>query len=242
MSKLSETDLYAPVKAWLEAQGYVVKGEVGAADVVAQRAESDVAQRAESDVAQRAESLAIVELKLGFSLVLLQQAVARQALTDMVYVAVPRWRGKAGWRAFKGNIGLCRRLGLGVLSVRLGDSDGDAVQEHAAPGPFQPRKSKKRHAAMMREFEARAGDPTQGGTNGQVMTSYRQDAMRCATFLADGQVAKGSTVAGETGVKRATQIMAANHYGWFCRAARGHYALSDAGLAAMAAEMEKDSE
>ena len=29
-----EQDLYAPVKALLEAQGYEVKGEVGAADVV----------------------------------------------------------------------------------------------------------------------------------------------------------------------------------------------------------------
>ena len=226
MSKVVETDLYAPVKAWLEAQGYVVKGEVGAADVVA----------------HRQDDLVIIELKLGFSLVLLQQAVARQALTDTVYVAVPRWRGKAGWRAFKGNLGLCRRLGLGVLSVRLDDSDVALVQEHATPGPFQPRKSKKRQAAVMREFDARAGDPTQGGTNGQVMTSYRQDALRCAVFLADGQVAKGAVVAGQTGVHRATQIMAANHYGWFCRAARGHYALSDVGLAVVTAEKEKDSE
>ena len=29
MSRLSETDLYGPVKAFLEAQGYTVKGEVG---------------------------------------------------------------------------------------------------------------------------------------------------------------------------------------------------------------------
>lgn len=233
MSKLSETDLYAPVKAWLEGRGYTVKGEVGAVDVVAQRAGVSVACPNE---------LVIVELKLGFSLVLLQQAVARQAVTDIVYVAVPRWRGKAGWRAFKGNLSLCRRLGLGVLSVRLDDSDGDAVQEHAAPGPFQPRKSKKRQTALMKEFDTRTGDPTQGGTNGQVMTSYRQDAMRCAAFLADGQVAKGSAVAGETGVTRATQIMADNHYGWFCRAARGLYALSDEGLLAVADEAEKERE
>ena len=101
MTKPRETDLYPPVKAWLQAQGCTVKGEVAAADVVA----------------RGDDGLMIVELKLGFSLVLLQQAVARQAQCDAVYVAVPRWRGKAGWRAFKGNVGLCRRLGLGVLSV-----------------------------------------------------------------------------------------------------------------------------
>ena len=33
MSKMAETDLYAPIKAWLEARGFEVKAEVGAADV-----------------------------------------------------------------------------------------------------------------------------------------------------------------------------------------------------------------
>lgn len=214
MTKPSETQLYAPVKAFLTAQGYEVKGEVGAADVVAVRADQ--------------EAPLIVELKTGFSLTLLQQAVARQAVTDVVYVAVPRWKGKAGWRAFKGNVGLCRRLGLGVLSVNLKD---DTVQMHAEPGPFQPRKSKVRRVRVMQEFDARDGDPTEGGTNGQVMTSYRQDALRCVACLREAGPSKGSDVARATGVVRATRIMADNHHGWFFRAARGIYALSDAGLA-----------
>lgn len=215
MDKIAETDLYPPVKAWLEAKGYTVKGEVGAADVVA----------------AMDGALAIVELKLGFSLVLLQQAVARQALCDAVYVAVPRWRGKAGWRSFKGNLGLCRRLGLGVLSVQMA---GGEVQEHAVPGPFQPRKSPARRGRLVREFEARVGDPTRGGTNGQVMTSYRQDAIACAAYLAGAGAAKGADVARGASVGRATRIMADNHHGWFCRVARGVYALSDTGVAALA--------
>ena len=36
-----EADLYPPVKAFLEAQGYDVKGEVGAADLVALRGDED---------------------------------------------------------------------------------------------------------------------------------------------------------------------------------------------------------
>lgn len=215
MVKISETDLYAPTKVWLEGQGYSVKGEVGAADVVA----------------QKDGTLLIVELKLGFSLVLLQQAVARQAVSDAVYVAVPRWRGKAGWRAFKGNIGLCRRLGLGVLSVQMADG---SVQEHAVPGPFLPRRSPAKRAKLIKEFEARAGDPTMGGTRGQVMTSYRQDALACAAHLASVGAAKGAEVACATGVSRATRLMADNHHGWFRRVERGIYALSDAGLVMMA--------
>jgi len=120
MHDARETLLYAPVKAWLEALGYDVKSEVGPADVVGLRADAEPV---------------VVELKTGFSLTLLQQAVARQAVTEQVYVAVPRWKGKAGWRAFKGNIGLCKRLGLGVLSVTL---DEGTVQVHCDPAPFQP--------------------------------------------------------------------------------------------------------
>lgn len=215
MSKPAETDLYGPVKTHLEAAGYAVKGEVGAVDVLALR---------------DGEDPLIVELKIGFSLTLLQQAVARQAVTGRVYVAVPRWRGKAGWRAFKGNIGLCRRLGLGVMSVRL---ENGQVQVHADPGPFVPRRSKPRLAALLKEFTARQGDPTQGGTRGQVMTAYRQDALRCAEYLSQAGVARGAEVARATGVGRATRLMADNHHGWFFRAARGHYALSEAGMMAL---------
>ena len=102
MEKLLETDLYGPVKELFEARGFEVKGEIGASDIVAVRADDDPV---------------IIELKLGFSLTLLHQAIARQSITDRVYVAVPKWKGKAGWRAFKRNIGLCRRLGLGVIAV-----------------------------------------------------------------------------------------------------------------------------
>lgn len=212
----AETDLYGPVKGFLESLGYEVKGEIGSVDVLGFRAGDDAPL--------------VVELKTGFSLTLLQQAVARQSVTDLVYVAVPRWRGKPGWRAFKGNLGLCRRLGLGVMSVR---ADG-TVEVHADPGPFQPRKSPRKQAALRAEFAARAGDPTQGGTRGQVMTAYRQDAQRLRDHLAQAGPCRGAEVARATGVGRATAMMAANHYGWFERVARGVYGLSAAGQAVAA--------
>ena len=207
MAGIKETELYAPVKAWLEGLGYEVKGEVGAADVVA--------------VQDGAEPV-VVELKTGFSLTLLQQACARQAVTDAVYVAVPRWAGKAGWRAFKGNTGLCKRLGLGVLSVRLKDG---FVQVHADPGPYQPRKSKLRKSRLLGEFAKRAGDPNEGGTRGKVVTAYRQDAERCRDYLAEHGAARGRDVAKATGVERATTIMRDNHYGWFEKVETGIYRL-----------------
>ncbi|MDU8927269.1 DUF2161 domain-containing phosphodiesterase [Alisedimentitalea sp. MJ-SS2] len=216
MSKPTETDLYLPVKTFLEARGYEVKGEVGAADVVAVRV---------------AEEPLIVELKLGFSLQLLQQAVARQSVSDTVYVAVPRWKGKAGWRTFKGNVGLCKRLGVGVLSVRLKDGH---VQAHCDPVPFQPRKSKLRKAALLKEFDAREGDPNKGGMAREtIVTAYRQGALRCAEFLEINGPCKGALVAKMTGVVRATTVMRDNHYGWFIKIDKGIYGLSEAGRGAV---------
>ncbi|GKY86999.1 DUF2161 domain-containing phosphodiesterase [Sinisalibacter aestuarii] len=212
MTRPRETDLYAPVKAHLEAAGYEVKAEVGPADVVG----------------VAGDALVVVELKAGFSLTLLQQAVARQKLTDSVYVAVPRWLGRAGWKAFKGNVDLCRRLGLGVLSVRLDDG---FVQVHADPAPFRPRKSPARKARLLGEFARRTGDPNTGGTNGKIVTAYRQDAERIAAFLAANGPSKGAVVAKETGVRLATRMMADNHYGWFERVAKGVYQLAEPGRA-----------
>lgn len=213
MSKPSETDLYQPIKDWLEALGYEVKAEIGAADVVALR---------------DGEPPIVVELKLGFSLTLLQQAVARQAISDTVYVAVPRWKGRAGWKAFKGNVGLCKRLGLGVVSVQLKDG---TVQVHADPKPFVPRKSKRKQAALMSEFKNREGDPNSGGTNGKIVTAYRQDAEKCAAYLADNGACKGSVVRDATGVKNATTMMRNNHYGWFHPLGAGVYELTEKGTA-----------
>ncbi len=213
MGNVTETDLYPPVKTWLEGLGYEVKSEIGPADVVAQRPGDDPL---------------VVELKAGFSLTLLQQAVARQAITDAVYVAVPRWTGKSGWRAFKGNIGLCKRLGLGVLSVRLGDG---GVQVHCDPAEFRPRKSKNRRDRLLKEFAARAGDPNLGGTRGQITTAYKQDCARIHAHLAAHGPSKGADIAHTTGVARATRIMYDNHLGWFIRVETGRYDLSDTGRA-----------
>ncbi|MEM6579502.1 MAG: DUF2161 family putative PD-(D/E)XK-type phosphodiesterase [Pseudomonadota bacterium] len=209
----SETELYPAVKAWFEALGYEVKAEIGPADVMALRA---------------GEEPVLIELKRGFSLTLLQQAVARQSVSERVYVAVPRWQGRAGWRAFRGNLALCRRLGVGVLSVRVADS---VVEEHCAPQVVAPRRSVKRRRKLIEEFTARTGDPNTGGTRGPVETAYKQDARACAAYLATNGPSSGADIARETGVARATRIMADNHSGWFFRVARGVYTLSDSGAA-----------
>lgn len=215
MTRVLETDLYQPVKTYLEARGYQVKSEVAAADVVARRADAPPL---------------IVELKTGFSLALLHQACARLALSDDVYVCVPRQAGRSSYKALLANVKLCRRLGLGVMTVRLLDG---LVEVHADPGPYSPRKSASRQRALLREFDRRQGDPNKGGTRGKIMTAYRQDALACAIYLAEAGAARGADVAKATAVPRATRLMADNHYGWFARVTKGVYQLTDEGRNAL---------
>ncbi|MEX0286162.1 MAG: DUF2161 domain-containing phosphodiesterase [Paracoccaceae bacterium] len=206
-----EQDLYPPVKALLQRQGYQVKGEVGAADVVAVRAD---------------EPPVIVELKLRFSLSLYHQAIARLSVTDHVYIAVPRPTGKTARRALKDNTAMCRRLGLGLITVR---ADGRA-EVQCDPGPYAPRKSKARQTRLLREFQRLEGDPNAGGaTRHGIVTAYRQDALRCAAHLAEHGACKGAVVAKATGVAQATRLMRDNHYGWFEKVDKGVYGLTAAG-------------
>ncbi len=217
MKKPREADLYAPVKGYLSRQGYDVKGEVGACDVVACRGD---------------EPPLIVELKLGFSLALFHQGIARLAVTDLVYVAVPHNTGKPFQRALVDNVALARRVGLGLITVRLRDGH---VVVHADPVPYAPRKSKKKAQRLLRAFERLQGDPNEGGaTRHGIVTGYRQDALRCARFLAVHGPSQGAKVKAWAEVPTATRIMADNHYGWFSRVSRGIYDLTDAGRKGLA--------
>ncbi|MCC2095306.1 MAG: DUF2161 domain-containing phosphodiesterase [Hyphomicrobiales bacterium] len=214
-NRIRETDLYAPVKAYLEGQGYEVKGEVGAADIVARRGD---------------DPPVVVELKTGFSLTLFHQAIARQALTDAVYVAVPYGSGRAFLKALKNNTGLCRRLGLGLLTVRLRDG---FVTAHLDPAPYNPRQSAPRKERLLREFSRRVGDPNTGGsTRRPLVTAYRQDALKCVKVLLATGPSKAADVARSAGVETARRIMADDHYGWFERVKTGIYQLSPKGRAA----------
>jgi hypothetical protein len=215
---IRETDLYLPVKRLFEGQGYTVKGEVGAADIVAVRGD---------------EEPVVAELKAGFSLSLFHQAVERQAITDAVYIVVPRGAGRASAKALADNRKLCRRLGLGLITVRLADG---FVEVHCDPEPYRPRQSKPRKALLLREFSRRVGDPNSGGaTRRNLVTAYRQDALLCLSLLGDSGPTKASLVAQRTRVTHARRLMADNHYGWFERVANGVYGLSPKGVGAVAA-------
>ena len=134
MAALGEAALYAPVKRFLEARGYEVKGEVCGCDLVARHVDD-----------RGDEPPVIVELKLRFTLALLLQGIDRLAVSERVYLAVPRPpRSARGLSPEAPAIRrLCRRVGLGLMIV---GRDGVAIIEE--PAPYRPRTARHRaHAA-----------------------------------------------------------------------------------------------
>jgi hypothetical protein len=201
-----ETDLYPPVKALLERQGYSVKGEVHRCDIVAVRG---------------AEPPVVVELKRTFGLGLVLQGIDRLSLTDTVYLAIGAWPPRL--REVKK---LCRRVGLGLIVV--GKRRAEVLLD---PLPYRPRKNARRVTRLLGEHARRIGDPNRGGsTRLPIMTAYRQEALRCASLLAaHGPMAlKALRAAGD--VPNAARILQDDVYGWFQRVERGVYTISADGL------------
>ncbi len=210
---MPEVELYGPIKRFLEAQGYVVKGEIGPCDIVAVRGD---------------EGLVVVELKERLTLALVLQAVDRLTVSDAVYLAFRVGRGhSASWRSRRKQVkSLLRRLGLGLLTV---SARGNVIPV-LDPAPYRPRSNGPRRERLLKEFAERVGDPEAGGSaSRQRLTAYRQDALRCARELADAGVLKLSGIRERAGVPRAGPILRDNHYGWFDRVKTGHYALSPKG-------------
>jgi hypothetical protein len=207
---LAETDLYAPVKALLEQQGYIVKSEIRGCDVVGVRSN---------------DAPVIVELKSAFSLQLLFQAMDRLGMTDHVYIAVARPKRGVTSSALK----LCRRIGIGLIIVAASGS----VEVLADPLPYSPKKNAKRTGLLLKEFAKRQGDPNLGGSGGKkLMTSYKQDALRCLAYLAKTGPSRVRDIKAATTVDRAANILRDDHYGWFSKQARGVYEMTEAGTAA----------
>lgn len=214
---MNETDLYAPIKAFLQAQGFEVKAEITDCDVVALRGD---------------DPPVIVELKLSLSLELMMQGVDRQAISDAVYIAVPAGKGKAWTSRAKAAVKICKRLGLGLISVRFSGGKG-VVLVHNDPGAHKVHKLARRQTALLREFQQRVGDPNVGGqTRRVIITAYRQDALRIARALHEGPNAPAA-LRKALGIPKTPLILQKNHYGWFIRVERGIYGLSDHGSAAL---------
>ena len=255
-----ETSLYAPVKSFLEAQGFQVKGEVMGCDIVAVRDGEP-------------PLLIVAELKMTLSLELILQGVDRLRAANEVWLAVRRTqRGRDQDRRARrlviGELKMTLSLDLvlqGVERMRAADEVWLAVRQSrkgrdtdrrairlcrllglgllavtastgrvqilAEPSAYKPRADDRKRKLLLREHAARKGDPAIGGTTRQpLMTAYRQQALTCAAAMRPGPARPRDL---KTQAPEAASILLRNVYGWFERVERGLYRLTETGEAAL---------
>ncbi|UVI31806.1 DUF2161 domain-containing phosphodiesterase [Paenibacillus spongiae] len=224
MAVRHETELYQPVKAYFEAQGYDVKSEVMHCDLVALHPVSG-------------ETI-IVELKKTFNLALLLQGIERLRLTEQVVLAVERNRKKSGAhnQRFGDLAELCRMLGLGLMTVTFFKTKAPVVEMLCEPGDMPVRgKRRVRVSRLLTEFRERSGDYNVGGsTKAKLVTAYMEKALRIAWALRVYGDMAPRKAAELSDVVRAASILQKNYYGWFERVDRGIYRLRDEGSNAVA--------
>ncbi len=206
-----ETELSAPVKAYLESHGYQVNCEVKDCDIVA----------------TRGDDLIIVELKTSVNLTLLVQATKRQSISDSVYVAVPAPTTRN--RQWRGTLTVLKRLEIGLLLVEEG-AMGMVVSKQFDPIPYQRKKNTRSRRALLTEVADRSGDYNVGGsTKTTLMTAYRENAILIACCLSKLGPSSPKSLRNLGTGDKTTSILSANHYGWFQRVEKGVYELTDQG-------------
>ncbi|MFK8012061.1 MAG: DUF2161 family putative PD-(D/E)XK-type phosphodiesterase [Marinicellaceae bacterium] len=211
---MKESDLYLPLKKFLEIQNYEVKGEVKDCDVLAVRKDQEPL---------------IIELKLSINLSVIIQAVDRLSYSSLVYLGIPK-QYKMNRNRRRKVVKLIKMLGLGLIvidpNIKIGSVD--VVVE---PKEFKPRISKAKKQKLLSEFHNRNGDPNLGGAStmqGRV-TAYRQRAVCIAEYLSKNGATKASILAKQLQEPKARDILYKNYYGWFESESRGVYQLSKIG-------------
>ncbi|TEW54095.1 hypothetical protein E2R68_09455 [Psychromonas sp. RZ22] len=221
--KLQESDLYTPIKSYLEQLDYQVKGEIKDCDIVA----------------IKGSKVVIVELKLSLNITLLLQAVDRFNLSDTVYIAVPKQCGiykKQSKQVKK----LIKRLGIGLIIVDIQASQ-QYVEVICDPQEYTPRQNKRKQAGLLKEFDQRIGDTQKGGSTRSKagLTAYRQRCIRVAEYLLTHPQAKGSEINKAITEPQATSFLSGNYYAWFEKVERGIYQLSEKGKSELPEWLEK---
>jgi hypothetical protein len=207
----NESDLYQPIKNYLEEQGYDVKSEVKGCDIVA----------------SKDEDIIIVELKMNLNITLLAQAVERQTYGDAIYLGVKRPKSFRRVKQFRNILTLLKRLEMGLLFV----SDSGKVELYLQPGSGVIKKSSRKRKVLIKEFKGRSGDHNVGGVTGKkLVTAYKEEVIHVAVALKKyGELSIKDLKKVGTSYKTSS-ILQNDFYGWFERVKRGTYKVSDKGV------------
>lgn len=209
---MKESDLFEPVKNYLEAGGYKVRAEVKNCDITA----------------TKDDELIIIEMKLSANLQLFIQATDRQYITDSVYVAIPKNSIKKRKR-LKGIKHILRRLELGLIFVDV-ENPVNPVEIVFHPIEFQRRKFKHRKRAIIIEVENRSQNLNVGGSNKKkIITAYKENAIQIAVYLKELGASKPKILREYDTGKKTLSILYSNFYSWFVRVDHGVYDITAKG-------------
>ncbi len=220
---LKETDLHDPVKNWLKAQGCIVKAEVKTIDMVGLLHEDFVVA---------------IELKLKLNLEVINQAVERQGIADLTYIAVVHDFKSVETKRYKMTLLTLKRLNIGLLLVNFRANE-PIVVEVLKPENFDFERSrrlkKSKRALLIAEFNKRHGDFNKAGSHKtKLMTGYKEQCLLVAHYMYT--LGHDKAKAFEThgfAPKKVASIFAQNYYNWFFRRDKGIYGLTDDGLSAL---------
>lgn len=210
---VKESDLYPPVRAYLEGLGYQVQAEVKNCDIAA----------------TLEDELVVVELKTGFTLKLVYQALDRQLITPQVLLAIPRPKAQKG-KAWRDILRLTKRLDLGLMTVAM-DSPTKLVEVHHWPEGSRGGQRAKRKRALESELNGRSGSHNTGGVSRtKIVTAYREKVLALACFL-ERKGPCSCLECREAGLD--DKALARDYYRWFSRVEKGVYTLNETGRSAL---------
>lgn len=218
---IKESDLYEPVRQYLESKGYKVNGEIHSCDLVG----------------QKEAELLVVELKKQLNLEVILQATERQKIAEIVYIAVLKPADFKKNAKYKRICHLLRRLEIGLMLVSFktassSKSISSGVEIVQLAEAFDRHKSqiqnKKKRKRVENELLSRNAQTTGGISKTQVMTAYREQAIVIAKELERHEYCKPKDLS-HLGFpnKKVQTILYSNYYGWFNRVDKGIYTVSD---------------
>lgn len=216
--KFQEKDLYLPLDQYFTNLGYKVNGEINSCDLVA----------------EKEGHLIIVEIKLALNLELILQGAQRQTIADQVYIAYLKPKKFKQTQRFKRILSLLRRLEMGLILVNP-ESKQKMIEIALDAKPYDREVSRARYKRkkeqVIHELYKRQTKTLGGVTGVKIMTAYREDAIKIATYLSESgpQSLKqlDQYFEGLLEGKRIRSILTNNYYGWFVRVKKGIYNLSE---------------
>ena len=213
-----ELELFNPVAAFLESQGFSVNGEVHHCDLVA----------------VREEHVLVVELKKILNLEVILQAVDRQKTAEEVYIAVFKDDKLMKTSKYKDLLHLLKRLEIGLMLVSVAQN-GDYVEVPLVAETFDRVRSrqqyKKSREALLKEFKGRKTVTAGGISKTKVMTSYKELSIEVALKLESYESASSRELATiDTDAKKIYSVLYKNYHGWFEKSGKGRFRVTDTWL------------